>query len=340
MKNILIILMLLIGMKVSIGQVQIYCNDYSIVDKNVEFNSKILEVSQLKTVSLSNDIPANATLITNCVTSFTSTNYGASAEGCGFFHDNVDCNNSTSPFGGGADVAYTVEDDIWYKFCPANTGVWTMTVNSSSCTPSTNGFQISMFTGTSTNLVTFLSSGPSPGYSGVTVTMTLSTITCIYIQLDGYSGCKCNFSMKISNQTCSLPIELLYFDGVQKLCKQNTLSWATATETNNDHFEIERSLDAINFKKIKEILGAINSLETKQYSFIDSNPELGINYYRLKQVDLDGSYKYAPIIDVDNSCILNLKIIKLTNLLGQEVNEEYGGPKIIYYNDGSILKSL
>lgn len=144
------------------------------------------------------------------------------------------------------------------------------------------------------------------------------------------------------NITCSsvLPIELLYFSGAQKSCKQNILSWATATETNNDHFEIERSLDAINFETIKKILGATNSLETKQYTYIDFNPELGINYYRLKQVDINGEFTYAPIIDIDNSCIMNLKIIKLTNLLGQEVNDEYGGPKIIYYNDGSILKSL
>ena len=340
MKNILMILIIILGAQISRGQVNLYCNDYKIVDKNIEFNSNSSEVLQLKTLSLPNDIPANATLITNCITSFTSTNYGASAEGCGFFHDNVDCNNSTNPFGGGADVAYTVEDDIWYKFCPANTGVWTMTVNSSSCTPSTNGFQISMFTGTPTNLVTFLSSGPSPGYSGVTVTMTLSTITCIYIQLDGYSGCKCNFSMKISNPTCSLPIELLYFIGEKKTCNQNIISWATATETNNDHFEIERSSDAINFKTIKEIPGSINSLETKKYVYVDSNPESGIYYYRLKQIDLDGTYKYAPIIDVDNSCVKDLEILKITNLLGQEVTEDFGGPRFIYYNDGSVIKKV
>lgn len=137
-----------------------------------------------------------------------------------------------------------------------------------------------------------------------------------------------------------LPIELIYFNGVRYSCSQNILNWATATETNNDHFEIERSADAINFKTIKEISGSIYSTDTKKYIYVDSNPESGINYYRLKQVDLDGTYKYAPIIDIDNSCAKNLKILKITNLLGQEVNEEYGGPKIFYYNYGSILKSL
>ncbi len=140
--------------------------------------------------------------------------------------------------------------------------------------------------------------------------------------------------------TNALPIELLYFSGEQKYCNQNIIYWATATETNNDHFEIERSSDAINFKKIKEMPGSINSLETKKYVFIDSNPESGINYYRLKQVDLDGTYKYASIVDVDNSCVKDLKIIKISNLLGQEVTEDFSGPKFIFYNDGSVVKKV
>ncbi len=150
------------------------------------------------------------------------------------------------------------------------------------------------------------------------------------------------YDINYFNITCSsvLPIELLYFTGEKKSCNNNLLIWATATETNNDHFEIERSSDAINFTKIKEIPGSINSLETKKYVYVDLNPESGVNYYRLKQVDLDGTYKYAPIVDVDNSCVKDLKIIKISNLLGQEVTEDFGGPKLIYYSDGSVVKRL
>lgn len=144
------------------------------------------------------------------------------------------------------------------------------------------------------------------------------------------------------NITCSsvLPIELIYFKSDKSNCKQNILSWETATETNNDHFEIERSSDAINFKIIKQIPGAINSFETKKYTYVDSNPESDINYYRLKQVDLDGNYKYTNIIDVDNSCIKDLKIIKIINMLGQEVDAMYDGPRFLYYEDGSVVKKI
>ena len=138
----------------------------------------------------------------------------------------------------------------------------------------------------------------------------------------------------------NLPIELIYFNGEKQSCSKNILSWATATETNNDHFEIERSLDAINFKVIQKIPGTINSMTKTKYVYLDSNPEAGINYYRLKQVDLNGEFKYANIIDVDNSCMDTLKIVRITNLLGQEVTEEYGGTKFIYYSDGSIVKKL
>ena len=166
-------------------------------------------------------------------------------------------------------------------------------------------------------------------------------VICISNYGNGNDNWSLNFNGTTANMLCSaLPIELLYFSGEQKYCNQNILTWTTATETNNDHFEVERSLDAVSFKTIKEIPGAINSLETKKYVYVDSNPEPGINYYRLKQVDLDGTYKYANIIDVDNSCVKDLQVIKTTNILGQEVTEDFGGPKFIYYNDGSVIKKL
>lgn len=336
MKKILIILMLFIGIKISVSQIQIYPNDYNIVDKNIEYSIKDSVNYFKKIASLINDIPANATLISNCVSSFTSTNYGASAEGCGASHDNVDCNNSTNQFGGGADVNYTVENDIWYKFCPSNTGVWTMTVNTSSCSPSSNGFQISMFTGIPTNLITFLSSGPYPGYISAVVTLTLNVATCIYIQLDGYAGCKCNFSIKINNPICSLPIELISFSG-EKNKEYNLIKWKTATEVNNSHFILERSGDAFSWNEVAKLPGAGNSLQIKNYSYNDYGFDKGINYYKLTQVDFNDELKSFGIIDIDNSKELP-KVIRVTNLLGQEVSQEFDGPRIIFYEDGSVIK--
>ncbi len=88
-----------------------------------------------------------------------------------------------------------------------------------------------------------------------------------------------------------LPIELLEFKAV--LSGDNVqVTWATASEINNDFFTIERSEDGSNWKVIHEEAGAGHSTMRMDYSFIDSNPIPGISYYRLKQTDYDGVYAY------------------------------------------------
>lgn len=88
-----------------------------------------------------------------------------------------------------------------------------------------------------------------------------------------------------------LPIELLYFDAV---CSNNAvnISWSTATQTNNDHFTIERTADGINYSPIAMIKGAGTSSKPLKYSYSDLRPYNGTAYYRLKQTDTDGDYKY------------------------------------------------
>ena len=95
-----------------------------------------------------------------------------------------------------------------------------------------------------------------------------------------------------------LPIELLSFDG-QIIDRGIKLLWSTATETNNDYFEIERSRDAENFSAISSVNGAGNSNTKVEYTFVDDNPFSGNNYYRLKQVDYNGDFEYHKTIVVN-----------------------------------------
>ncbi|MEP1095884.1 MAG: T9SS type A sorting domain-containing protein [Cyclobacteriaceae bacterium] len=71
------------------------------------------------------------------------------------------------------------------------------------------------------------------------------------------------------------------------------LTWSTATELNNDYFEVEKSLDGMVFRKVDELAGAGNSNEQKHYASEDNMPWKGINYYRVKQVDYDGVFDYS-----------------------------------------------
>lgn len=95
-----------------------------------------------------------------------------------------------------------------------------------------------------------------------------------------------------------LPITLLEFtaraDG-----KKSLLNWTTATEVNNDRFEIERSNDAVTFQKIGQVPGAGNSNAHLSYQWYDNNPLKGNNYYRLKQVDIDGRFSHSPTRQVN-----------------------------------------
>ena len=89
---------------------------------------------------------------------------------------------------------------------------------------------------------------------------------------------------------------LLSFIG-EKLNKSSLLKWETESEINNDYFILEKSSDGINFKEIAEIAGAGNSNIKLLYSFEDTHPYIGENFYRLKQIDYNGKFEqYKPII--------------------------------------------
>ena len=98
-----------------------------------------------------------------------------------------------------------------------------------------------------------------------------------------------------TDRSTLLPIELLSFDAE---CNGNSveLAWATASEKNNDYFSLERSDDAINFTEIARIAGAGNSIERLDYSYTDFGVHGGDNYYRLVQVDYDGTRTASEII--------------------------------------------
>ena len=97
----------------------------------------------------------------------------------------------------------------------------------------------------------------------------------------------------------NLPIDLISFSG-RLDNNQVELIWQTASELNNDYFIIERSANGIDFEKIGTQKGSGNSNSILSYSFIDDNPLQGIGYYRLKQVDFDGSFDYSKVILVEN----------------------------------------
>jgi len=79
------------------------------------------------------------------------------------------------------------------------------------------------------------------------------------------------------------------------------LNWTTATEINNQGFEIEKSADGISFNNIGFVPGFGTTTEPKSYSYTDQSINSGIHYYRLKQIDFDGSFTYSGVAEVEVS---------------------------------------
>jgi hypothetical protein len=103
----------------------------------------------------------------------------------------------------------------------------------------------------------------------------------------------------ISGSVCSaaLPIELTAFAAINKGDK-NFLNWETASERNSSHFVVQKSKDAVNFTDIATVKAHGSTGTPQYYDLIDDAPYRGINYYRLKQVDADGTSENSKIVSV------------------------------------------
>ena len=97
-----------------------------------------------------------------------------------------------------------------------------------------------------------------------------------------------------------LPVTLSNFDATLNDGVVNIV-WTTQSEIDNDYFTVERAKDAIEYENVVEVLGAGNSIVRIDYSATDEEPLYGTSYYRLKQVDYDGTFSYSDIVSIENN---------------------------------------
>lgn len=95
-----------------------------------------------------------------------------------------------------------------------------------------------------------------------------------------------------------LPVELSSFTAMMNK-NAVQIDWSVAAEFNNDKFIIEKSLEGELFAPIGEVNGAGTTTEAQNYRFLHHTPSDGINYYRLKQVDFDGTFAYSKVIAIN-----------------------------------------
>ncbi|WP_420582374.1 T9SS type A sorting domain-containing protein [Reichenbachiella sp.] len=107
------------------------------------------------------------------------------------------------------------------------------------------------------------------------------------------------FTLASTNGNNPLPVEFISFEALSILDGVN-LSWRTASELNNDYFEVQRSIDNKDWKRIGKVDGVGTTNEMQSYSFTDYS-NAGVAYYRLKQVDYDGQFEYSETLMVTSN---------------------------------------
>lgn len=129
---------------------------------------------------------------------------------------------------------------------------------------------------------------------------TLATRTDYSIQLANTGTWEASTGYNDLLQTISLnivPIELTTFNA-RAVESAVELNWQTASEKNNNRFEIERSGDAKVWTSIGSVAGAGTSVQVKDYQFFDRNPLNGVQFFRLKQIDNNGEFSLSKVVTV------------------------------------------
>lgn len=298
------------------------------------------------TPSTSN-ISCNATSSFNITASgYVGNNPTAGDNGCNpccYAGADLDCD-------GLQDVPFSVENSKWFKYCNTTAAAITITANIDE--PGTGGtcnLQGAAWVGST--LSTAVMDCGNPEYAqfdsnvgGAADGFVFSPITvpageCAWIMIDGYGGSTCAGASISIVCPVPLPVSLTTFKGITVL-NENKISWSTASETNNDFFTLERSTNGVDFETVAEIDGAGTSYSVLNYVHTDKNFKRAINYYRLKQTNFDRTFEYSSSIVIDNNYLKNITPVRTTNMMGQEVNQDFEGVKLVFYSDGSVIKQF
>ena len=166
--------------------------------------------------------------------------------------------------------------------------------------------------------------------------------------LDGCSGqgsnpgtnATCPSMIPIASYLGALPIELLNFS-LKSTNSQVELNWSTATEQDNDYFQLERAGADRNFEPLAKIEGAVNSTVMQAYSYTDEAPLAGINYYRLVQVDLDGTVHYHNTLSYQDNAKGDLTLYPnpAKDQIIIETEEMIGGTMELRDLSGRVIQS-
>lgn len=224
-------------------------------------------------------------------------------------NDNNACNKPSTEVVPLDLCAFSLENTAFYTYYVENDGTSSIQLNNINCdnsaSGSSNGFQVGFFLGACGSL-TKINCVTNSGGSVTASTGWQPSGTKVTVAIDGTAGSNCSYTITAFNAMV-LPVTVKYFMA-WKRPDANRLTWVTTSETGFSHFEIERSIDGVNFVKIGTRAGNGESDKEIFYSFDDYS--IGpVQHYRLKYVNAGGKYTYSYIIRVNRNDIAGTKIL-------------------------------
>ncbi len=239
-------------------------------------------------------------------------------------------NNNTTNTGCSADLGLANQGCLgaaerqgtWYYFSPSTSGNIAMTISPADptddydfaiwgpmanpvCPPPGAPYRCSFAAPAGDTGLNYTATDPTEGAGGDKwvddLPVVAGQVYIMYISNFSQSGLAFDLNWNLTNGAsldCTvLPIELLSFNAFARASTVE-LEWATASELDNDYFMVERSIDGNSFSAIGRVEGSGTSSAVTAYKLIDTAPFRGVGYYRLKQVDSDGSFTYSSTVAV------------------------------------------
>ena len=121
-----------------------------------------------------------------------------------------------------------------------------------------------------------------------------------------------------------LPVVLTEFSGKVNTDRNALLTWRTSSEYNSRSFDLETGRDGINFERLSTITAVGNSATEQRYEYTHIAPPDGLNYYRLRQIDLDGKMEYSKIISLLVDAV-GRKVVLYPVPATDQLNIDFGG---------------
>jgi hypothetical protein len=189
------------------------------------------------------------------------------------------------------------------------------------------------------------------------LSVTATTVVSFTVTSDPASSASDRFMVVFGPQT-PLAVDLITIRA-NKVNNGVQVDWTSRTETDMDHYEVERSANGINFAMKSTVVAIGNSNGAVNYSWFDASPQMGNNFYRIKGFDQAGNFKYSTVVKVlfgkdapgivvypnpivGNSFTLDMNNldkgmynISLINKLGQEVFSQ-----AVMHDGGSVMKTI